>query len=328
MQKLKLVIIIEALVIVALIVWVAFLYFGSDSSNDSYIDTIPPSSLQYVSSSIYAGVLPPQSYLILNYQPLQNEIQSYITSNNLNVSIYLLNLRSGSSFGIQANSPVSPASLGKLFVAIVIMKKVEEGKLSLNTNLTITNSDRDSSSGELYAQPINSLSVRDLLHWMLADSDNTAALVLGNYVSQDDLQNLSTYLNYFNDYENYNAQGSTYYVTAKSVSNIFLSLYYSTILTPADSELILSDLTNTTFEINKYADLPENVTVAQKYGIITTQGNQQLHDCGIMYAGNRRLFYCVMTRNLDENDGLKVIGNIVNQMYEYTINDKIDNINL
>ncbi len=326
MNRLKLAVTVETVIIAALLIIVAILFFRSPSVPTSNTISSPPSDLQFISPSIYAGILPPQSYLIVNYQPLQNQIQNYITENNLNVSLYVLNLRDGASFGIGEDDHFAPASLGKMFVAVVIMKKVEEGKISLNTILPINDSYRDSSSGELYAQPIMNLSVRDLMHWMLSDSDNTAARVLGDYVSGSDLQNLSLYLNYFNDYQDYDSN-NLYTLTPKSTSNLFLSIYYSTILKPADSELILSDLTNTSFNIKQYADLPENITVAQKYGVIATTGDQQFHDCGIMYIQTRRVFYCVMTRNLDEQDASVTIGNIVNKIYVYSMTNT-GNINL
>ena len=306
---------IEAVVIVIL----AVMLFNA--SHPQAVD----SKYQFISSRIAAGVLQPDSRLILNFEPLKTDINNYIEENNLNISVYVLNLRDGASFGIRSNDVFKPASMGKLPLGIAILDKIEDGNLSLNQNLSIENIDRDSSSGSLYLDPVNELSVESLLNLMLSDSDNTAARVLAKQISADDLEAISYYLDYYSAPTNNTGDDTQIGITPKSTGNLFSSLYLSTALSAKDSDLMLSMLANSTYDIKKYASLPANLTVVQKYGEYYVGNEKQFHDCGIMYIGDSRIFYCAMTRDLSQADASNRIGAIVNRVYNYVLANKKKN---
>lgn len=309
-MNLKPVVIFETIIIIAL---VAILILEYSKAQPGYLHSEGKAGL--LSPRIYADILQPENYLILNWNPLQDFINNYITSQKLNVSVYVLNMRDGASFGIGENEGFEPASLNKLPIAMVILRKVEGGKLSLDTKLPIYDRDRDSKSGTLYKEPVNELSVKELLHRMLSESDNTAAMVFAEQISPYDLQRLSAYLDYYDkesDYA-YNAP-----LTPRSVSNIFSSLYLSTVLKPEHSEMILSFLINTSFDIKKYANLPDDVIVAHKYGA----GENSFNDCGIMYIEDSRIFYCIANNEPNQEKAAEEIGTIVNLVYKYVIEAK------
>lgn len=259
--------------------------------------------------------------LIFNFKPLQQDIQDFLDSNGLNssVSLYVVNLRDSTSFGIGANNAYGAASLNKLPIAIIIMKKIELGEFTMDTYLPIYSRDRDSGSGSLYNYTGNQMQIRDLLFYMLTQSDNTASKVLGEQITINDLQGLSSYLNLYTQDINYTTN-STIYVTPKSEANVLTSLYLSSDLKPEDSEYLLSLLTNQTgdkFNVAYVAELPSNATIADKYGEYYFNNEKELHDCGIMYLGSERILYCIMTRNLDLTTASSVIGIMVNKVYYY-----------
>lgn len=328
------VIIIEAIIIIVLLIIIYFISAKHDPSNnnqESYCEkNYNDNTKCLLSPRVYTSILPANSFLILNFKPLKEDVQSYIDKNKLNLSVYVLNMRDGASFGINSGEAYEPASLNKLPVAIIIMKKIEEGKLSLDTMLPITDNDRDNSSGPLYALPINELSVKDLLYYMLTESDDTALWVLVNQITVEDLSHLSDYLNYYQEDINISkGNNNTYQITAKSTGNLFISLYLSTALEPQDSEMILKLLTNTSFDINKYAALPNNVTVAQKYGAYFTKEKKEFHSCGIIYVDDSRFFYCVMTQDLDKEKASQTVGTIVNKLYNFILEGrKVKNIDV
>lgn len=322
LNKLKLIIIFETILIIILII---LLYLTPS--------IIQPEQLEkkLLSSKIYTGLLPSENYLILNFKPLEKDIQEYINNQKLNISVFVLNMRDGASFGIDEDYSFEPASLNKLPIAMIILKKIEEGKLSLDTILQIQDKDRDPLSGTLYNESINELSVRDLLYYMLAKSDNAAFKVLGKYVSIEDLQYLSTYINYYNNDINYtiNHPPNIYKITPKATGNLFLSLYFSTILKPEHSEMILSYLTNTTFNIKEYAKLPSDIIVAQKHGSYFYENKNYFHSCGILYIKDSRIFYCIMSRDLYREEAYKTVGEIVNKIYNYVVEaKKIKSLNI
>ena len=279
-----------------------------------------------LSPRIYAGIIGPNSHLIFNLNPLEVALRNYIAENNLNVSIFILNLKDSSSIGINHNVEFEPASLNKIPLAMAIMKKVDNGELNLNDMLEIKPEDRDSNQGTLFNSEISKLSVKDLLRYMLSDSDNTAAHVLSREVSVSDIEAVSNYLDFYGTDESYTTINIPYTISAKSTSRLFTSLYLSTFLEADSSEYLLNLLSNSTFDINSYANLPKEVVVAQKYGnYMDANGLRSFHDCGIIYSADKRFFYCVMTQDLKSEDAVKVIGTIVNSLYTYIneIQDKI-----
>lgn len=283
--------------------------------------TVPDSTtLPLVSVRISQGVLKPQSLLILNFKPLREDILNYLQANNLNASIYILNLRDAASLSIRSNDQVEPASLNKLPIAIEIMRKVERGELRLDMPIPIKSEYLDDKSGTLYEQHPDSLTVDQLMHYMLSESDNTASYALLDQIDLEDLRDLSIYLDYYARPINVaEPENNSLTVSPQSISHLFTSLYLSTILEPKDSEYILSLLTNTSFDIRKFAQLPANVTVAQKYASYHHGDINYFHSCGIMYIEDARIFYCVMTSGLDRENASVAVGDIVHKTYEYTL---------
>jgi beta-lactamase class A len=335
MKKLKLVIIVEAIIILILAGFLIYTFFSfqnnSTTQQVAYCDRhYYDSQVCLLSPRVYTGILKSGNFLIMNFKPLQENIQDYISANNLNVSVYVLNMRDSASFGINSIKGFEPASLNKLPVAILILKKIEQKELSLNSFLSIKEEDRDNKSGTLYNTSAKIMTVRELLQHMLSESDNTAFKVLGKQITLEDLQKLSVYLNYYTQNINYTPPilNNSYQITPKSTSNLFMSLYLSSILTPEDSELILKYLSDSTFDISRYAKLPDNILIAQKYGTYYANNMSDFHDCGIMYINDSRIFYSIMTQGMDEEKAPVVIGDMVNKIYNYVVEEKIKNNNL
>ncbi len=307
--------------LVLVIIVLSALLLHSMSQNTS--TPSPNQPLRLLSGRVYAGLLTPKSFLILNYAPLRNELESYITAEHLNVSVYLVNLRDGASIGINERKGYSPASLNKVPVAILIMKKIEDGDLTLDTPVPIPNELRTDTFGTLYKINAKELPVHVLLEHMLKESDNTAFLILSKLADQKDAQLILSYFDYYSDDSVDNTkpgqETENGLVTPKSMYNVFSSLFLSTILTPEHSEYILRILTNTTFDIKKIAQLPDNVTVSQKFGEKYVNGEKNFHSCGIIYAHQMRLFYCIMTKDMKEEDAIKTIGGMTHAIYEYAI---------
>ena len=125
---------------------------------------------------IYEGITDPQSYLIVNYAPLRRDIMSYIDAQKSTIAVYVVNLRDGASMSINGQLEFTPGSMSKVPVAILIMKKVEEGELDLNTMIPIFDADRVEYSSSLFHTPEKELPLHVLLEKMLQESDNTACL--------------------------------------------------------------------------------------------------------------------------------------------------------
>jgi hypothetical protein len=317
MNNLKKAVIIESLIIAALLAILIFMAYSDYKQNAILSYDITKTGL--LSPRVYSNILPPGNLLIYNYAPLEKEIKDYINAGNQNISVFVQNLRDGASFRIDANRQYQAASLNKLPIAIIILSKVERGELSLDTLLPINPAYKDIGSGSLYASQASEMSVRELLERMLQESDNTAFWVLAEQISLTDGAQLSDYLNYY-AYLDYSAPQKELNITAESVNNLFSSLYLSTVLNKENSEFILKTLTNTTFDIKKYASLPDDVIVSQKYGSFYLNEEKYFHSCGIMYFGEKRVSYCILTKNIERENAKNKVGKIVNKVYNYMQN--------
>lgn len=321
MDKLKGVVIFQTIVIITLAVLLSWFYAAS----------LKPAERQkiipgFLSERVYTGVLEPQSLLINNFETLQSGIKSFLQGNNISASVYVENLRNGANMGINDELGYFPASLNKLPVAVLIMQEIEDGKLTLNSTLPIKEIDRSDKSGNLYLAAGNELPVAVLLEKMIKESDNTAYNVLYDHIDEHKLARL---LDYYNIKINVNYPqrriefiNQTDSVTPASIYNFFSSLYLSTVLNPKDSEYLLSLLADTNFDIHKIADIPANVTIAQKYGAYYIKNSKFFHDCGIMYIQESKIFYCIMTKNLEVKPAEKVIGVTANSIYNYVVDER------
>jgi hypothetical protein len=89
--------------------------------------------------------------------------------------------------------------------------------------------------------------------------------------------------------------------------------------------MVLSLLTKTSFDIKKYANLPEDVVVVQKYGSFYYENNNLFSSCGILYINDSRIFYCVVSKGLSKENASQTIGKTVNRIHNYVI--KARNLN-
>ena len=311
-------VVLETIVIIALLL---VMLFDKPNNPDYYRGFLSP--------SVYAGIMEPKSFTIFNFNPLRSYLQSYIENNSFDVSLYVENLRDESTFAINSNRGVFPASLNKIPVAVLIMNKIEKGELNYNTQLGINKTILNSNTDKIYFEN-DRLSVKFLLDRMLKESDNDAFYIL--------LRNIDVnYLNNLMDYYNIDAANSFKYsganlennnrLTPRSFANMFLSLYFSTVLDAKDSEYILSTLANTTFDMNKPANLPDYVVVAHKYGIHTENDLNVFNDCGIIYINNDakgRILYCITIRGQDTPTSVGITAYLVNNIYKYYLYKRLE----
>src|SRR6185436_5208693 len=108
------------------------------------------------------------------------------------VSIYYEQLNSGANISVNKNLRLFPASLSKLALALIVAKKVEQGKWQYDTELTHVETDLSSDSGEFYKSIGNGpTTIEKLLEELLVNSDNTAQnILLKNVQVPDDYLSL------------------------------------------------------------------------------------------------------------------------------------------
>jgi len=261
------------------------------------------------------------SDIIINFSPLKQQLQNYNTVLNakgVTESLYFEYLPTGSSIGINSTQDLVGASLLKVPLAMDLYKASEEGKINLNTKITLQKAWLDNSFGDLYKKGAGyQLTLGDADRIMLTNSDNTAALAV--YYSLIKVMPIDQILLSFVDSQYSVNKNQSINIGAQSYSKILQCLYYSCYISPQDSQQILQYLTESPYNNRITADLPHNITVAHKIGEYNTPTTNVQSDCGIVYLTNRNYLLCIMVTGTDP-EASSEIATISQTVYSYLSN--------
>jgi beta-lactamase class A len=251
----------------------------------------------------------------INYWELKEQILKQIEkAPDSNYGIYFEDLSTGSWIGINEKEQFYPRSLFKVPLMVALLKKVEEGEISLDQKVKISLNDIDNDYTNIGINQVGiEFSVEELLKRMIQESDNTAMRALANnFVTDEDYVRTIGMMGLYNTQEEQS-------ISAREFSNMFRSLYFSTYLRRPFSELALSILVGTKFYSQLPAGLPENVLISHKIGFDYEKG--YFHDCGIIYLPSKHYLLCVMSSNTSPENADEMISSISRIVYEY--NEKI-----
>jgi beta-lactamase class A len=293
------------------IVTVYLLMQGSGTGSASEFELLSPQ----IAKLGVDEFLEKQDALSASYYELRNSINSTIIKGNDNYGFYMEDLITGAWIGINEKGNFMPASLIKVPVAVGVMKKVQDGDMSLDDEWTLIESDIDYSFGDLCEKGAGyTTTIGNLVELSLKESDNTANTALSRTLTTKNLQEAVIACGLHLP----NSSTSSLYITPKEYSNVFRSLYFSTYLRRPFSEFVLSEMINTSYENFVAGGLPSSVKFSHKIGEID-YGNGEifLHDCGIVYLPKKPYFICIMTNNVQKEEVEETMSRISKTVFEY-----------
>ena len=238
------------------------------------------------------------------YKDLNQSLNSYIskvmdTNTATSVSVYFRNLNTGHWTGINEDQTYEPGSMMKVAVLLSYLKDAEQDSGVLSKSIQYKGADI---SGQHYmpntAIPVGKYSVSQLIGRMIRYSDNGAMAALVN-------DNINGFRDVYKEFRlpvPVESGISSDYMSARSYSVMFRTLYNSTYLPWNVSEQALLLLSTTNFVQGIVAGVPEGTVVAHKFGEHTSldaSGNEidhELHDCGIVYYPENPYLVCIMTK--------------------------------
>lgn len=252
---------------------------------------------------------------------LRSEVEAYIeeakAAGKANaVTVYFQSLTENSWFSVRNDLLYFPASTAKLSLLMWFMAQGEAEPELMEKKAVYTWDDRNASQYFKYdgIRASTTYAVSELMESMIVNSDNNATYLLELMLEEGDLMRIVSDFNFHPP-----AGSSTAYrVDAKTLASEFRILYNSSYLTPQNSQKALELLTRTKFDRGLRAGVPNEVPVAHKFGERKTQntGEQQVHDCGIVYEPGRHYVLCVMTQGRDPDTLASVIADISKITYE------------
>lgn len=288
------------------------LYFITDKSKDNKNIEKWHKEHRLISENIGKSQGDIDNPAVLQYADLKPQLETIISGleQSRKIGIFVQDISTGGWLGINEKEEFVPASLFKIPIAMAILKKSERGEIDLRNALDLTADKISSESSDLSQQPVGTkLTYLELLRKLVMHSDNTAKNMLLGKLSNEEINSIFAHIGLQNPYLNNNI----IYVSPRDYTRIFKSLYYSTFLTPEDSEKILDLATDTTFEALISSGVPPEVQVTHKFGIC----NNCLHDCGIVYHPQNPYFICVMTKDIDLMTAKNLINKISYATYKF-----------
>ncbi len=243
-------------------------------------------------------------------------VNKYESDGSLNTaSVYLRDFKFGDWMELNPQEVFQPGSLLKVPILICYLKMNEKKPGLINSTVVC-----DKISDELPNQNIatktiklgQKYTVKELLHYMIANSDNNATYLLGEYMDMD-IYN-KTYTDLGLSIKNMDSR-ELFHISAKQYSAFFKVLFNATYLNRKDSEFAASLLSECDFKEGLIKELPKNVKVAHKFGEAGTDELHELSESGIVYVENNPYLLTVMTKGHQLNKLSTIISEISKLVY-------------
>ena len=259
-----------------------------------------------------------------NLASLKKEIQFIINQQTVNdnisfASVYYRDLNNGPWLGINEKEYFSPASLIKVPVMMAYFRETEKDPSLLNKKI-LDNKDFDYSQQNVTpTQTIEKnkeYTIGDLIERMIIYSDNAAyELLLENI---DNIKIFNVYKDLDVDISKAEKDPNGNIITVKDYSSFFRILFNASFLDQDNSEKALNILSKTQYYKGLVAGIPENITIAHKFGErqYLPSKEKQLHDCGIIYLPEKPYLLCVMSRSTDFNKAANFIKQVSKVVYD------------
>lgn len=256
------------------------------------------------------------------YAPVKNEINSYIESERqdgklTDVSVYLRDFRQGEWMVISPTRRYEPGSLLKVSVLVTYLRMAENDPGLLNKELVYHSPKGFTFPVERYRSDTvadgHKYKVKDLLRYMITNSDNRSTLFLEN------MMDTTVFKRGFSDLgmSEPHFQNEDYMLNVKEYSTFMKALYNASYLSCASSEYANSLLTESTFREGLVRELPAAVKVAHKFGEAGDALTHELHETGIIYLDNNPYLLTVMTMGRDWDKQSLIISHISKMVYDF-----------
>ena len=251
---------------------------------------------------------------------LKDEILKYIevqknAGNISNASAYLRNLNHFQDARINPSEVYFPGSLMKVPIMIGYLKESEKHPEILNKQITFSKPYSNLPFQNIKTRAIEvgkTYTVKQLMEYMISNSDNNATALLSENIEFGKLAHV------FEDLQLPIPDQSKpdYAITLKDYSRFFRVLFNASYLSWEKSEFALDLLTKTDYKNGIMKSIDKNLVVAHKFGERNTDGNQQLHEIGIVYLKDSPYLIGVMTKGNDLKKMEPVISEISRIAYE------------
>jgi beta-lactamase class A len=265
-----------------------------------------------------------------DYLTLKNEISALVENDKSHgllsaASVFLVNFAEGEWMYLNPDQSYHPGSLIKVPMLMTFLSMAETDPAVMDKKITFNKVDNlpHQTFNSSTIQPGNTYTVRELLHFMIANSDNNATHLLNQNAD------LNLFVKVFTDLNlpRPDVRDRNFEISAKSYSEFLMVLYNSTYLSKKSSEYALELLSEVGFKDGILRGLPPAVKVAHKFGEWgDVQRNiHELHEAGIVYLNDKPYLLTIMTRGENTKILGEEIGKISKLVYDFISEKQVNN---
>lgn len=266
--------------------------------------------LEYIKPLLYVELKNESANLASLKSKINDEIEKYKKAGVLqSASVFLRVYQHGSWMSINDTEMYLPGSLIKVAGLLTYLRMEEINPGTFNKRLSFTSPKEFIPNQTFNSKQIElgkSYTVKELLKYMIAYSDNNATYLLNKKVDN------KVFLSLFKDL------GLTvpdlnkpdFKMNVREYSIFLRVLYNSSYLSMEHSEFGAELLAQCDFTKGMVSGLPADVKIAHKFGEMGDATTRQLHESGIIYNKNTHYVLTVMTKGYDVNQLPPVISSI------------------
>lgn len=235
-----------------------------------------------------------------SWEEMTQELARHAARHHGRVAIHLRDMRTGRSWAYHEDDLFPSASLVKVPVMVAVFSRIQEGRLSLRETLVLRRRHRSGGSGSLKWRPDGArLTVRDLLQFMISESDNTATALLMEAVGlgyiQDQLPKMGlVYTGIYQEGMSIKSGRVRHenYTTAREMNMLMEKIYKGELVSPEASRLMLDVLKHRKAVASRLAKtLPRGWEIAHKTGLL----RQACHDSAVIFTPRGDFAITVLT---------------------------------
>ena len=271
---------------------------------------------KYIQPLLLSDLSEPDDRLQELIRDVQQSISIYQSKDtSYKASVYIRNLTDGKWNVINPSEKYDPGSILKLPVMIALLKKAEADPSILDQQILYQGTERKLPTQTIQPSSIQAgtiYKVRDLLRYMIVESDNEANMLLFNFLRPDII------LKVFRDLqlEIPDVSQPTVYMNVIDVSKFLRVIYNSSYIDPRLSEYSMELLEKTKFSEGMKKSIPDNAMLIHKFGERGYPGTsfQELSETGIIYLSDQRILLTIMTKGNNQSAQAASIAEITQKV--------------
>lgn len=252
---------------------------------------------------------------------LKLDILDLLSNAKAQVSLLITNMDTGNVI-VSYNEELKmvSASIIKVLILLSALEKVQEGELSLNSEIQL-NQENILEDTEVFEYGERAYTLDELLNWMIINSDNTATNCLIDLLTMDSINTYAIGLSLKQtklerkmlDFEAIQ-NGFNNYTSAIDIKILYDALYQNRILTPELCEYAIRTLKRQRHKQLAMRYIYDDVIIAHKTGSL----DNLYHDVCIFYLEHINYYFGMFVSDaVDSEYAAKLIGRISKMIYEY-----------